>query len=146
MSPAASFSALDIGTEIERTITVGEAHFRGAEELFGDDHPIHTSDDYARERGHPSRTLPGTVIGGIMSSSLSTMLRDCGLALLEYNVRYRAPVYVGAVLTSRCRVVRREPKPHRGGGLVFFELTLHDGEGTLVAEATAVDLVADAPV
>lgn len=134
-----------VGDEVVRTMAVTELHFEDAPRLFADDHPIHSSDEYARERGHRGRTLPGSMIAGIASSSLAAMLADCGLALLELRTRFRAPAYLGDELTSRCVVMRKEPKPHRGGGLVFFEITLTNGEGTVVAIVEGVDLVADAP-
>jgi 3-hydroxybutyryl-CoA dehydratase len=140
-----SFSTLTVGDEVVRTIAVTELHFEDARALFADDHPIHSSDEYARERGHPGRTVPGSMITGIASSSLAAMLADCGLALLELRTRFRAPAYLGDELTSRCVVKRKEPKPHRGGGLVFFEITLTNGDGTVVAIVEGVDLVADAP-
>jgi 3-hydroxybutyryl-CoA dehydratase len=137
------FSAFEIGESAEATIAVTDRHFEAAGELFHDHHPIHYDDAYAIERGHPGRTLPGSVIGGIMSSALAAMLSESGLAMLEYAVRYRAPVYAGDTLTARCRVVRTEPKPHRGGGLLFLETTLHNQDGVLVAEGRAVDLASD---
>jgi 3-hydroxybutyryl-CoA dehydratase len=137
-----SFSAIAVGETTEATITVTNAHFVAAGELFRDLHPIHHDDDYARRRGHPGKTLPGAVISGIMSSSLAEMLSECGLAMLEYRSRYRAPVYVGDTLTARATVTRREPKPHRGGGLLFIATTLHNQDRTLVAEGEAVDLAA----
>jgi len=137
-----SFSAIAVGEAIEATVTVTEAHFSAAGELFRDLHPIHHDDEYARQRGHQGKTLPGSVISGIMSSSLAAMLSECGLAMLEYSSRYRAPAYLGDTLTARATVTRRVPKPHRGGGLLFIATTLHNQEGTLVADGEAVDLVA----
>jgi len=138
------FLATEVGDAIDGApITVTATHFSSAAELFNDRHPIHHDDQYARDRGHPEKTLPGSMIGGIMSSSLAAALSDYGLALLEYSIRYRAPVYEGDVLSSRCVVVRKEAKPKRGGGLLFFETSLHNQDGILVAEGNAVDLVSD---
>lgn len=142
MSP--SFSAMSVGAATDGApMTVTADHFEWAAELFNDRHPIHHDDAYARERGHPARTLPGSMIGGIMSSSLAATLSDFGLALLEYRIHFRAPAYEGDVLNARCVVVDKKPKPHRGGGLVFFDMTLHNQEGVLVADGNAIDLVAD---
>jgi 3-hydroxybutyryl-CoA dehydratase len=136
-----SFAEFEIGDMTETTIAVTEEHFTAPGVLFEDRHPIHHDDAYAIEKGHPGKTLPGSMVGGIMSSSLAEMLSGAGLAMLEYAVRYRAPAYLGDVLTARCTVQRIEPKPHRGGGLLFLATTLHNQEGTLVAEGSAVDLV-----
>ena len=142
MSPR--FSTTEPGMTFEAApITVTASHFGAAGELFNDRHPIHHDDGYAAERGHPAKTLPGSMIGGIMSSALAAALSDYGLALLEYSVRYRAAVYEGDTLNARAVVVRTEAKPKRGGGLVFFGTTLHNQDGVLVAEGTAVDLVSD---
>lgn len=139
-----AYSAMELGERTERTIEVTERHFSAAPDLFDDHHPIHVDDGYAQERGHPGKMLAGAVIAGIASSALAAMLSESGLALLEYSVRYRAPVYLGDRLTARCTVVGKEDKPARGGGLVFLEITAHNQDGTLVAEGSAVDLVADA--
>lgn len=133
-----------IGEHTERTIEVTERHFAAAPELFDDHHPIHVDDRYARARGLPGRILPGAVISGIASSALAAMLSGSGLALLEYAVRYRAPVYLGDRLTTRCTIVGKEDKPARNAGIVFLEITAHNQHGELVAEGSAVDLVSDA--
>lgn len=138
------FSTIKIGMSAEKALPVTEEHFLAAARLFHDTHPIHSDDQYAREHGHPSRTLPGTVIGGIMSSSLAVILRDCGLALLEYKVRFKRPVYVGDTLTTRWEVVGKEAKPHRGGGLLFLKGTCRNQHAQLVALGDALDLVSDA--
>ncbi len=135
------YSAFEVGDETESQVTIGPAHMVAASELFGDHHPIHTDDAYAQEKGHPSAMLAGSIISGAMTGALAEMLAEAGLALLSFSVRYRAPVYRGDILTSRCRVVGMEEKPHRGGGLIFLEVTLHNQDGTLIAEAEAVDLV-----
>lgn len=138
-----TFGAMEIGAATAaEPITVTDAHFEAAR-LFNDFHPIHHDDDYARARGHKGRTLPGSIIGGIMSSSLAAVLSAHGLALLEYRVRYRAPVYAGDTLTSSCVIVRKEDKPKHGGGLVFLDTSLRNQDGVLVAEGHAVDLVSD---
>jgi acyl dehydratase len=139
------YSAMRIGEATEATIEVTEAHFTGSAELFRDHHPIHFDEDYARAHGHPGRTLPGAMISGITSSCLALMLAESGLAMLEYTLRYRAPVYLGDRLTARCEIVAKEDKPARGGGLVFLAITTHNQGGVLVAEGSAVDLVSDVP-
>lgn len=138
-----SFAEFEIGDTTEARVEVVPEHFSAAGTLFKDLHPIHHDDAFAVENGHPGKTLPGAMIGGIMSGALAEMLSGAGLAMLEYSVRYRAPAYVGDVLTARCVVERLEPKPHRGGGLAFLAMTLHNQDGTLIAEGTAVDLVGE---
>jgi 3-hydroxybutyryl-CoA dehydratase len=139
------FGAFAVGDTVEVTTTVTAEHFAVGPSLFGDTHPMHVDDEYARERGHPSRILPGTVISGIASGPLAEMLRQCGLALLKYDCRFRAPVYLGDRLTARTRVTGLEPKPHRGGGLVFLTTSVENQDGVLVGEVDAIDLVSDVP-
>lgn len=138
-----SFSAMTVGDFTEVTIPVTAEHLDAPAKFFEDHHPIHNDADFARERGHHAPTLAGSMIAGIMSSGLAEMLKICGLAMLEYTVRYKAPVYEGDVLTARCEITGKEAKPHRGGGLIFLKTTLHNQDGTLVAEGKAVDLVSD---
>jgi acyl dehydratase len=139
------FNSMEVGQTVAgEAIVVTDAHFAAAAELFRDHHPIHQDDLYARERGHPSRTLPGSMIAGIMSSALAAMLSEHGLALLEYTVNYKAPVYEGDTLRSTCVITRTVPKPHRGGGLAFLETSLRNQDDVLVAVGHAVDLVAAA--
>jgi 3-hydroxybutyryl-CoA dehydratase len=138
-----SYSAMVVGESTEATVEVVEAHFVATAELFHDHHPIHFDDAYARDRGHPGKTLPGAMISGITSSCLSLMLSESGLAMLEYTLRYRAPVYLGDRLTARCEIVRKEDKPARHGGLVFLAITTRNQHGALVAEGEAIDLVGD---
>lgn len=138
-----SFAEFEVGDTTEVQVEVIPEHFSAAGTLFQDFHPIHHDDAFAVERGHPGKTLPGAMIGGIMSGALAEMLSGAGLAMLEYTVRYRAPVYAGDILTARCVVERLEPKPHRGAGIAFLATTLHNQDGKLIAEGSAVDLVGE---
>jgi acyl dehydratase len=139
----ASYDAMRVGESTEATVEVVEAHFTATGALFADHHPIHVDDAYAQSRGHPGKTLPGAMISGISSSCLSLMLSQAGVAMLEYTMRYRAPAYLGDRLTARAEIVRKQDKPARGGGLVFIAVTTHNQHGRLVAEGSAVDLVAN---
>jgi 3-hydroxybutyryl-CoA dehydratase len=138
-----SFQDIQVGTSSEHAVTVTAEHFAVAEKVFGDDHPIHADDAYAREHGHPSRILPGSVITGLMTRSLRVIVTDSALALLQLTVQFKAAVYNGDQLQVRWEAVEKRPKPHRGGGIVVFEGRCINQSGAVVATAEALDLIAD---
>ena len=90
-----------------------EAHFSAAVteekvrqflEISGDTNPLHTDDEYARAKGHPSRVVYGMLTASLYSTLAGVYLPGEHCFLWEVDARFTAPVYIGDELTVSGRV------------------------------------------
>jgi acyl dehydratase len=132
-------SAYTIG---ERTITSDDIDRFIA--LSGLDNPLFTSDETARERGHPGRLVPGPLV---LSLAMG-MVQQAGLfnhvvAVLEFErLRFLTPVHPGNTLSLSASVVEKRPTSNPKRGLVIVDFTMSNQENKTVMSARARYLMA----
>lgn len=117
-------------------MTLTPEHFQQFSALSGDDHPIHSDDDYARRCGMPGAVAHGLHLlatGATGATSLSDHIHDSTLAMLGTNARFLRPAVSGDVLHREVEVLAIEPKGAERG-VLRLRLRIHNQRGELLLE------------
>ena len=130
MTALARERVLEIG-EVTRTDFV---KFAGA---GGDFNPIHHDDEAARAAGFPS-----VFAMGMLTASLASRLVTDWVGLAEvrrFDVRFRAMVWPGEVLTARGKFAGEQVIDDEKCAQIEFDVVNGDGEVKLTGRAVARD-------
>ena len=135
------YNEIAVGDEFSNALTVTEAHLVLAAGMFGDFHPLHTDREFAAESRYGGRVLHGVFTGALVGSVAGQIFRGTGIAYLEHNCRFTAPVRPGDTLTTTWTVREKIDKPKAGGGIAVMNAVCRNQDGVVVAEAEGKMLV-----
>jgi 3-hydroxybutyryl-CoA dehydratase len=93
------FEDLSIGQEASFTATIEAADLDRFAAVSGDISPIHMDPAFARERGFEGRVVHGAYLSGLVSRLIGVHLPGRNALLQTMNMRFLAPVPVGATVT-----------------------------------------------
>jgi 3-hydroxybutyryl-CoA dehydratase len=79
-------------------IEVTEQMVRKYGEVSGDFNPIHFEDCAAKEKGFPAKIIHGMLSMAIASNIVEPFLKE-GYWIKTYEIKFRAPVFVGETIT-----------------------------------------------
>ncbi|MGI6872049.1 MaoC/PaaZ C-terminal domain-containing protein [Amycolatopsis sp. 3B14] len=111
--------------------------------LSGDDHPLHTSAEYARGTSFGEPVLQGS-FGAAVAAGLWNRLGLVSASIVaatEESWTYHRPIKVGDELSLAVTIVRLQDSRGGGQGLVTRYNELRDGAGTVIQSGTATALV-----
>ncbi|GHE88219.1 hypothetical protein GCM10017786_20260 [Amycolatopsis deserti] len=111
--------------------------------LSGDDHPLHTSVEYAWATSFGEPVLQGS-FGAAVAAGLWTRLglvTESIVAATEESWTYHRPIKVGDELSLAVTIVRLRDGPGGGQGLVTRYNELLGADGTVIQSGTATALV-----
>ncbi len=81
-------------------------------EVSTDNNPVHLDDAYAATTRFGKRIAHGIISAGLISAVIGTKLPGVGAIYLSQTLKFKAPVYIGDVITARATVKAiREDKP-----------------------------------
>jgi len=86
------FKDVEVGHAFSHSVTVTETHLVLGAGLFGDFHPLHTNEEYARRSRFGHRITHGPLTAGIMAGVLGNYFAGSAGPYLEQTVRFRSPV------------------------------------------------------
>ena len=107
--------------------------------ITGDAHPIHYDAEYAAKTRFKKPLAHGLLVAGysaLGATTLSTMLEESMVAMLEVSFRYKKPVFSDDVLTSHFEVAEVKRDPAKDTGRIRFNVTLTNAAGETVVEGT----------
>ncbi len=131
--PFDAFRVGEVFRAPSRTMTEGV--FAAFQAASGDNHPIHYDRAYLARRGHPELMAHGyqTLIqAAIGASPLAHQMGDALIGFIEQSSRFLAPVYCGDTLYPAFEIT--ELLPGKTTGVMRLAVTIHNQDGTLVAE------------
>jgi acyl dehydratase len=142
-----SYDDLSVGDWYETAgVTVTEAHVVGFAGLSGDLFDVHMDDEFARAQGFPGRIAHG-LLGLSLADGLKTRstVRLMGIATLNWNWSFRAPILIGDRIHVRIAVkaMRETRKPDRG--IVTLEMRILN-QGGEVAQEGETQLLMSRPI
>jgi acyl dehydratase len=108
-------------------------------DLTGDENPLLTDADYARQAGFKDRIIPGPLLSGMFSDLLGTKLPGRGTNWLKQKLHFPAPAYVGDEIYARVEIIRLRPEKD----LVNLRGTCTNSSDELVCQAQSLVLVKD---
>ena len=127
---------LDEGMEASLSKIVTDADILCFSEISGDTNPVHLDDDYARATRFGGRIAHGMLSASLISAVIGTKLPGTGAIYLSQNLRFRAPVKPGDLVTARVRVVTLDQAKRRA----TLACSAHVGE-TLAIDGDALVMI-----
>jgi 3-hydroxybutyryl-CoA dehydratase len=103
-------------------------------EVSTDNNPIHLDDAFAAKTRFKKRIAHGIISAGLISAVIGTKLPGVGAIYLSQTLKFKAPVYLGDVITARAVVKAvREDKP-----IMTLQTICTNQDGVDVTEGEAV--------
>lgn len=130
------YSQVRVGDRIGDVAAMTEWHIMTAAALYNDAGPNHVNAQHAASSRFRERIAPGFLTTGIMMGVIGRHYGWSIEAFLESNVRFLAPVYIGASLNMLWEVTHVEVKEAFGGGIVTLRGWCWSGD----PERLAVDM------
>jgi acyl dehydratase len=122
------------------SVVVTNAQITAFAELSGDHFEVHTSDEFARALGFPSRIAHGLLVLSLIDGLKNNApVKLMAVASLGWDWRFKAAVVAGDEISARLRIVAKRLSS-KGQGLVTLALSatkqggqiLQEGETTLI--------------
>lgn len=95
---------LSVGQSDEFTKTVTEKEIELFAEVSGDNNPVHLDAEYAAGTMFKERIAHGMLSAGFISAVIGTRLPGPGAIYMSQQMRFKAPVKIGDVVTARCTI------------------------------------------
>jgi acyl dehydratase len=128
------FNDVEVGHTFSHSVTVTESHLVMAAGLFGDFHPLHTNEEYAKRSRYGHRITHGPLNVGIMASVLGNYFAGSAGPYLEQTVRFKAAVTPGDTVTTTWEIIEKIPKEKLEGGIIQMTVQMHNQDQELILE------------
>jgi 3-hydroxybutyryl-CoA dehydratase len=103
-------------------------------EVSTDNNPVHMDDAFASKTRFKKRIAHGIISAGLISAVIGTKLPGVGAIYLSQTLKFKAPVFIGDVITARAIVKAvREDKP-----IMTLQTVCTNQDGLEVTEGEAV--------
>jgi acyl dehydratase len=126
------FEEFQEGLSIEtrgRTITEADViNFAG---ISGDFNPMHTDAEYVKNHPYGTRVAHGALIFSIATGLAYQLgfLEETAIAFTGFEMKLRAPVFIGDTIKVSATVSKRRAMAAAGGGLVTFDVKVLNQKG-----------------
>ena len=123
-------------------ITVTEAHVVGFAGLSGDLFDVHMDDQFAKQEGFQGRIAHG-LLGLSLADGLKTRspVRLLGVATLNWNWSFRAPLLIGDRIFVRITIASKRPTKREDRGIVTLAMKILKQTGEIVQEGESMLLM-----
>lgn len=130
-----------------RLPTVTEGYINNFCNLTGDLNPLHVDLEVAKKTIYGERIAPGTLTVSLTFTAFAMLAFGTGMALLELNFKFMAPVKIDDTLEVEIEILEKHPsRKYAGqGGIVHQRMTTRNQQGVIVAEAIGKILIAKVP-
>jgi acyl dehydratase len=128
-----------------RTITESDiVAFAG---LSGDFNPMHTDARYAETTQFGARIAHGALVFSIATGLAYQLgvLEGTVIAFLGFEMKLRAPVYIGDTIRVEASVSKRRPVPASGGGIVTLDVKVLNQRDEVVQKGEWTIMVRSKP-
>ncbi|KQT46178.1 acyl dehydratase [Aureimonas sp. Leaf454] len=127
-------------------MTVTESHVVSYAGLSGDLFDVHMDDDFARAQGFPGRIAHG-LLGLALADGLKTRspVRLLGIATLNWNWSFRAPLMMGDRIQVRVAVLGKRATRREDRGIVTLAMRIMNQHDTVVQDGETQLLMSRRP-
>ncbi len=125
-----------VGESASLSKTVTDSDIFDFVRATGDDNPVHTSDEYARESFFGGRIAHGMLVAGLVSAVLGTKLPGPGCIYMRQQLQFTAPVRPGDTIEATATVIAWDPE--KGRVTLSTEVKNQDDVTVLKGEALLV--------
>lgn len=84
---------MKIGKKFNKTYKVSAKVYNGFKNLFKDNNPMHTNEDYAKKFGFYSQVMYGNILNGFISNFVGELLPVKNVVIVNQSINYLKPVY-----------------------------------------------------
>ena len=113
MSDGFVFEELSVGQKASFAKTITEADILLFAAVSGDTNPVHINAEAAAASMFKERIAHGMLSASLISTVLGTRLPGPGTIYLAQNLKFRAPVTIGATVTATVEVTALDPAKKR---------------------------------
>jgi 3-hydroxybutyryl-CoA dehydratase len=106
------FEDLKVGMEASYIKTFADTDVKSFSNISGDTNPIHLNHDFASETLFKGKVIHGMLTASLISTVIGTKLPGPGCIYVEQELRFKAPVRVGDIVTAFCKVKKIIPDTH----------------------------------
>lgn len=132
---------MNVGERAQRSLPVDDDLVSAFAEVSGDRNPVHMDEGYAAKTRFGRRIAHGMIAGSLISATLANELPGPGTVYLSQQLTFRAPVFLGDVITATVEIVTWDPVKR----LATLSTTCSKQDGTVIVSGEASVLVDDAP-
>lgn len=142
------FEELLEGLAIEsRGRTIGEADLINFAGISGDFNPLHTDADYAKMTQFGARVAHGALVFSVATGLAYQLgfMEGTVIAFLGFEMKLRAPVFIGDTIKVVASVTKRRAMPSAGGGMVTLDVKVLNQKGETVQKGEWTVMVKSRP-
>ncbi len=132
---------MNVGEQAQRSLTVDDDLVSAFAEVSGDRNPVHMEEEYAAKTRFGRRIAHGMIAGSLISATLANDLPGPGTVYLSQQLTFRAPVFIGDVITATVEVMTWDPVKR----FSTLSTTCSKQDGTIIVSGEASVLVDEAP-
>lgn len=122
---------------ITREVTAADVEtFAG---VSGDNNPVHLDHEFAAKSRFKRRIAHGILGASYISAVLGSKLPGPGTIYLSQSITFKAPVYIGDMVTATVTVLNFRPDKH----ILTLRTECTNQDGVVVLEGQAVCLTSD---
>jgi 3-hydroxybutyryl-CoA dehydratase len=132
---------------VSRGRTITEADIVNFAGLSGDFNPLHTDAEYASLGQFKARVAHGALVFSVATGLLYQLnvLEGTVIAFTSFEMKLRAPVYIGDTVKVTATVSKKRAMPAAGGGFVTFDIQVTNQKGETVQKGEWSVLVSSQP-
>ena len=120
-----------LSASFEKVVT--EQDVQTFAQVTGDTNPVHLDADYAATTSFEKPIAHGMLTAGFISAAIGTKLPGPGCIYLEQSLKFRAPVFIGATVTTTVTVKELNERRRRA---VLETVCTVEGKKVVTGEAT----------
>lgn len=123
---------LEIGMTATYSQTITDTDIKSFASVSGDNNPVHTSEEYAKESKFGRRIAHGLLSASFFSALFGTKLPGSGCVYVSQNLRFLRPVYLNDTVTASVTIKSIDKKKRR---LFFDTLCVVNGKKVISGDA-----------
>lgn len=86
------------GTTYQQEYKVDESVYSGFINTFKDNNPLHTDEQFAKDKGFRSRVMHGNILNGFISNFIGECLPSKDVIIHSQQIKFAKPVYLNDTL------------------------------------------------
>ena len=126
-----SINSIEVGLKHQFVADITQEKLNAFTLLSGDINPLHTNEEYAKKRGHPSLVVYGMMTASLYSTLVGVYLPGKYALLQDIETRFSRPVFLGDILSIQGEVV----EVHKALKRIEIKATIRNQHGKIVSRA-----------